>query len=731
MEVFTCTVSTRTPILSRPSGIAHIVVLTLMACALFLTPHQIALAQVVHIPDPNLRAALELALDKETGADITQADMESLEVLQASRCHFLKREEIPIWLPVPVRCPDDRFGTDIQDLTGLEFAVNLEELHLAHNQISDVSPLKALTKLIVLDLHQNFKIANISALRTLTNLTHLSLWGNRVRNVAPLGGLTNLTYLSLEHNRVFDIAPLSNLTNLVGLDIETNRIFDLSPIKALTGLTYFDCDHNWISDISPIKDMVNLTLLDASDNQISDISPLAALTALRQLDIDDNLISDVSPLKNLTKLIGLQIDGNQISDISALEGMTRLFGLQLDDNLISDVSPLKNLTRLTTLDLDHNLISDVSPLKDLTKLTWLDIDDNKLTDVSALKNLTQLKLLDLGDNQILDVSALKNMVSLTELDLNDNEISDISPLQDMTELTILDLDGNEISDISPLKNMTELTVLDLHDNHISDVSPLKDMMKLTVLDLSENRILDFSPIAGLIGNLEAFNNSDQTDPPIKAADVNRDGIVNIVDILLIAVHYHNPDFDALSRFEIYPDVNDDGVVDIKDLIFAAAEIDNAVAAPTLKKNSIEASNLTAANLSKWIALANQLNAHDPRTQKGIAVLEQILATLTLMEAPPKETALLANYPNPFNPETWIPYQLAKPSEVSISIHSADGKLVKTLELGQLPIGIYYNKSRAAYWDGRNDLNESVASGVYFYTLTAGDFTATGKMLIQK
>jgi len=98
---------------------------------------------------------------------------------------------------------------------------------------------------------------------------------------------------------------------------------------------------------------------------------------------------------------------------------------------------------------------------------------------------------------------------------------------------------------------------------------------------------------------------------------------------------------------------------------------------------------------------------------------------------PAETALLPNYPNPFNPETWIPYQLAKPADVSVSIYAADGKLVRSLALGHKQAGIYSDKSRAAYWDGKNKQGEPVASGIYFYTLTAGDFTATKKMLIQK
>ena len=96
-----------------------------------------------------------------------------------------------------------------------------------------------------------------------------------------------------------------------------------------------------------------------------------------------------------------------------------------------------------------------------------------------------------------------------------------------------------------------------------------------------------------------------------------------------------------------------------------------------------------------------------------------------------ETALLPNYPNPFNPETWIPYQLAKSAEVTLTIYAIDGKLVRILALGHQAAGIYHSRSRAAYWDGKNAQGERVASGLYFYTLTAGDFTATGKMLILK
>ena len=110
--------------------------------------------------------------------------------------------------------------------------------------------------------------------------------------------------------------------------------------------------------------------------------------------------------------------------------------------------------------------------------------------------------------------------------------------------------------------------------------------------------------------------------------------------------------------------------------------------------------------------------------RGIALLEQLLSNLM-------ETALLSNYPNPFNPETWIPYQLSEPAEVTVMIYAANGAVVRTLDLGHRRAGSYASRHRAAYWDGRNAQGEPVASGVYFYTLKAGDFSATRKMVIRK
>jgi hypothetical protein len=96
---------------------------------------------------------------------------------------------------------------------------------------------------------------------------------------------------------------------------------------------------------------------------------------------------------------------------------------------------------------------------------------------------------------------------------------------------------------------------------------------------------------------------------------------------------------------------------------------------------------------------------------------------------PSKFALLQNFPNPFNPETWIPYQLPQDASVIVRIYNFKGQPIRTIELGQQTAGTYLTKDRAVYWDGRDHIGEKVASGVYFYTLQAGDFSATKRMVI--
>ncbi len=209
-------------------------------------------------------------------------------------------------------------------------------------------------------------------------------------------------------------------------------------------------------------------------------------------------------------------------------------------------------------------------------------------------------------------------------------------------------------------------------------------------------------------------------------DVSGNGSVTLFDLARVAENYGKT---VAGGANPRADVNKDGRVDIKDLIAVASVINPSYAqvAPAASGEQLPAA-LRAAEVQTYLQEARAIGAD----AAAIAVLEQLLAALTQPEVVvPKETALLANYPNPFNPETWIPYQLAEPADVRIAIHSADGALVRQLVLGALPAGVYQAKPRAAYWDGKNAQGEPVASGVYFYTLKAGEFSATKKMLIRK
>ena len=202
--------------------------------------------------------------------------------------------------------------------------------------------------------------------------------------------------------------------------------------------------------------------------------------------------------------------------------------------------------------------------------------------------------------------------------------------------------------------------------------------------------------------------------PDSTADLNNDGVVNILDLVLVASQFGTTETTA--------DLNNDGTVDMDDLVFVANAWGSVAGAPT------------AGTVNTWLQLARQHVSDVVATStpqgfsyaRGLQTLEQFARALV-----PETTALLANYPNPFNPETWIPYQLSKAADVSVTIYASDGSVVRTLALGHQDAGMYKNRSQAAYWDGKNELGESVASGLYFYTLTAGEFTATRRMLILK
>ena len=204
--------------------------------------------------------------------------------------------------------------------------------------------------------------------------------------------------------------------------------------------------------------------------------------------------------------------------------------------------------------------------------------------------------------------------------------------------------------------------------------------------------------------------------------MNQDGRVSIVDLVLVA-----KDFGSNSSANLRTDVNRDGVINVQDLILVARHFgdsaDSTAVSPILATDNAE---LMPAMVQAWIQQARDEDDGSLAFQQGIGNLQRLLASLI-----PEKTALLANYPNPFNPETWIPYHLAKSAEVTLTIYATNGSVVRTMALGHKGAGIYKNRNRAVHWDGKNAFGESVASGMYFYTLTTGEFSATRRMLILK
>ena len=201
------------------------------------------------------------------------------------------------------------------------------------------------------------------------------------------------------------------------------------------------------------------------------------------------------------------------------------------------------------------------------------------------------------------------------------------------------------------------------------------------------------------------------------ADANNDGVVDIQDLVLVASNYGKTGTNSA-------DINGDGVVNIDDLTTVAGALDSAGTAPSAHPQALEM--FTTTDVKLWLSHARQRNLTDSTSLKGILFLEQLLAVLL-----PKETVLLPNYPNPFNPETWIPYHLATDADVTLTIYDMNGQVVRQFVLGHQAAGRYQNRSRAVHWDGRNEFGEQVASGVYFYDLSAGDFSAMRKMVILK
>ena len=507
--------------------------------------------------------------------------------------------------------------------------------------------------------------------------------------------------------------PDPNLRATVEIALGKTEGDPIAPAETAT-LTRLEASEADIRDLTGLEHATNLVYLDFWKSSVSDLSPVAGLANLIHLGFaSNNAISDVSALAGLTNLTALWVNGNSISDISPLAGLKSLTRLGLSNNSISDISALAGLTNLTLLKLDNNSISDLSPLVANTGLgsrTEINVKGNPLSYLSIHTHIPALQ--SRGVTVEFDNQAHPAILKIS----GDNQKGASSaPLSQPFIVEAQDGNGSALAGVSVRFAVTagggtlSTTITRTDENgRAQSTLTLGPNLGTNTVEVSA---------AGIESPVTFHAISDTESPPIEA-DINNDSSVNILDLILIASDLGN------TGTNLAADVNGDGVISILDLVLVAGMFDGAAAAPSAQPQVPE--TLMAVEVQGWLIDARALQVRDPIMKRGFLVLEQLLVALT-----PKETELLSNYPNPFNPETWIPYRLAEDAFVTLTIYDLNGQVVRTLDVGHRIASAYENRSKAIHWDGRNEVGERVASGVYFYTLAAGEYSATRRMLIIK
>ena len=666
----------------------------------------------------------------------------------------------------------------ISDLSPLAGLINLEYINSWGNSISDLSPLAGLTKLEELNLCGG-DISDLTPLAGLTGLKELYLVSEEISDISPLAGLTGLTRLGVDHNDISDISPVAGLTNLKWLRISDNDISDVSSIARLTNLTWLAVDRNNISDLSPLDGLrENIKLIWHGNPAFRTDAPKiegpwlwVVLPGTAENDLNDtDWLSEAS--------------GGKVTEVGvATHGATE--GKSVGDSVwISHRLPPTGQNNILDM-LKHEIrdgtiygsVSLHSPREQETTMyvggdrgvrVWLNgaliyehfhgLDDNNYTDFFPItlqqgRNVllvavhtrgngffgfelgTEYTVLNAGVGYAFSKTSIHTGDTFT-LDIRAENITDLAGWQfdiafdpaileaiSVSEGNFLKTGGTTFFQGGSIDNVagkiTALSAARLSAQGVSGTGTLVQV-RFKAKSAGETKLVlqnfEFGATTGDLIPAGPHQVSITVEGRLATGDVNRDGRVSILDLILVAQQLGKRVSAGTAV-----DVNGDGVVSILDLIRVAQGIAGSSAAPPVGTEGVDAATIEA-----WIAQARLEEDGSLAFKQGIENLEKLLASLI-----PEETALLANYPNPFNPETWIPYQLAGSAEVTLAIYDMNGQLVRRLAVGHQAAGMYQSRSRAAYWDGRNQLGESVASGLYFYTLTAGEFTATQRMVILK
>ena len=275
--------------------------------------------KAIDIPDANLAAALRKKLQFSKEDAITQLDM-----LQIRRFDAVDRQ--------------------IKDITGLEYAINMEVSYLDRNRIRDVTALSRLPQIKTLSLRTN-PIRDVSTLASASTLESLSIDWTQVTDSKNVAALTQLKVLSMGFNQVQDITALSALTNLESLQLYDNQINDITPLSRLTQLKSLDLFGNEVTDVSSLSSLKQLEYLDLRANQLSDIASLSSLKKLKSLELSRNQVTDITPLAALTQLENIDLSDNPIRDVSMLAELVNLKQVKLINTPIRSKKPLLELLR--------------------------------------------------------------------------------------------------------------------------------------------------------------------------------------------------------------------------------------------------------------------------------------------------------------------------------------------------------------------------------------------------
>ena len=731
------------------------------------------------MPDASLRSVITEALGKVPGESIRETDLARLTRIDADERGITDLTG----LEHATRLERVEFRRNsISDLSPLAGLIRLNNIKLRGNRITDVSPLADLTNVDWLGLEEN-AITDLSPLKDLIKLNGIGISGNPVSDVSPLASLVSLEGVAAWGTPVSDFSPLSRLPRLRWIEFGNDRsVTKIPSLKGLRALRRLEIRGTTISDLSPLAELTQLQWLELVDNLISDVSPLVALKNLETLNLDANLISDPSALAQLTDLEVLYLENNVISDVSSLAGFKNLNRLDLRNNAISDFSPLEGLPEKTFVRMEGNPGFPTGGPKITGPWLWAIVPGTRLEDdvdflaLATNDAATEVKVSTNGAKEGKAVGKSKWTLHRLSASGGDNINRMTAALGWGTREEIYDhiVYGSVVLD-SPEEQQTTMFVgsddavkvwLNGEEVHRAFVArgagdyqdffpvTLKQGRNVLLVALDNHGHGGFSGFFGFArdAKYEVFQPSINflfsTDvPEIDVGDTFTVHLKteNIDDLagLQTDIVFNPAVLTALSVSE-----GDFLKQDGGDTFFARGTIDNTAGKITgvrtvqLSKGDMDRQGTLLS--VRFTATANgESRLTVDNFQAGSRRGEKIQATpleFTIIvggntpAAPvwcPDETALLHNYPNPFNPETWIPYQLAEAAEVTVHIYAASGVLVRTLALGHQPAGIYQHRSRAVYWDGKNEVGESVASGVYFYTLTAGDFAATRKMLILK